>query len=53
MSSHVGTIVVGGFLHKKEVITKELGGQPASGATDPNILPEEICIECLVSNVTL
>jgi hypothetical protein len=28
MSSHEGTVLVGGFPPEKEVITEELGGQP-------------------------
>jgi hypothetical protein len=28
MSSHVGTITIGGFPPEKEVIAEELGGQP-------------------------
>jgi hypothetical protein len=36
MPLHVGTVIVGGFLPKKEAAAEELGGQPASSATDPN-----------------
>jgi hypothetical protein len=28
MSSHVGTVIIGGFLPEKEAITEEHGGQP-------------------------
>jgi hypothetical protein len=28
MSSHVGTVIVGGFSPEKEAAAKELGGQP-------------------------
>jgi hypothetical protein len=36
MSLHVGTVVVGAFLFEKEVVAKELGGQPASSVADTN-----------------
>jgi hypothetical protein len=38
MSSLVGTVIVGGFLLEKKAIAEELGGQPASNITDPNIV---------------
>jgi hypothetical protein len=37
MSSHVGTIIVGGFLQDKEVVLEELGGQHLSRAADTNL----------------
>jgi hypothetical protein len=37
MSSHVRTVVVGVFSPGKEVIEKELEGQPVSSAADPNL----------------
>jgi hypothetical protein len=36
MSSHVGTVIVGGFPSEKEAAAEELGGQHASSAVDPN-----------------
>jgi hypothetical protein len=41
MTSHVGTVVVGGFPPEKEVILEELGGQHLSSAIDPNFLFEQ------------
>jgi hypothetical protein len=36
MSSHVGTVIVGGFPPEKEIAAEELGGQHLSSTTDPN-----------------
>jgi hypothetical protein len=36
MSSHVGTVTVGGFPLEKEAVAEELGGQHSSSAADPN-----------------
>jgi hypothetical protein len=36
MSSHVGTIVVGGFPSEKEAAVEEVGGQHSSSVADPN-----------------
>jgi hypothetical protein len=36
MTSHVGPIVVGGFLQEKEVGLEELGGQQASSTVETN-----------------
>jgi hypothetical protein len=36
MSTHVETIVIGGFPPEKEAAGEELGGQHSSSATDPN-----------------
>jgi hypothetical protein len=41
MSSHVGTVIVGGFPHEKEVIPRELGGQHSSSAIDTNLTFEQ------------
>jgi hypothetical protein len=36
MSSHVGTVVIGGFPLEKEAIAEELGRQHSSSTIDPN-----------------
>jgi hypothetical protein len=36
MSSHVGTVVVGGFLPEKVAAAEDLGGQHLSSTADPN-----------------
>jgi hypothetical protein len=41
MSSHVGTVIIGGFPPEKEAIAKELRGQPVSSVVDPNISFEQ------------
>jgi hypothetical protein len=41
MSSHVGTVVIGGILLKKEVAAEELEGQHSSSTVDPNIFFEQ------------
>jgi hypothetical protein len=41
MSSQVGTVIVGGFLPKKEAVAEELEGQPASSTVDPNFPLEQ------------
>jgi hypothetical protein len=38
LSSHVGTVVIGGLPSEKEAaVAEELGGQHSSNAVDPNI----------------
>jgi hypothetical protein len=37
MSSHVGTIIVGGFSLEKEAVTEEFGGQPTSSTVDAKL----------------
>jgi hypothetical protein len=36
MSSHVGTVIVGGFSSEKEAIAEKHGGQLVSSTMDPN-----------------
>jgi hypothetical protein len=54
MSSHAGTVVVGGFLPKKEAaIVEELGRQHKSSATDPNLMFEQgkpLCMAILLTH---
>jgi hypothetical protein len=46
MSSHIGIIVIRGFLPKKEAAAEELGGH-SSSAADPNILLEQVMPRCM------
>jgi hypothetical protein len=41
MSSHVGSVTVGGFSQEKEAIPEDLGGQHMSSTTDSNISFEQ------------
>jgi hypothetical protein len=41
MSSHVGTVVIGGFSAEKEAIAKYLGAQPTISIADPNLFLEQ------------
>jgi hypothetical protein len=54
MSSHAGTVVVGGFLPKKEAaVVEELGGQHKSSAADPNLTFEQgkpLCMPILLTH---
>jgi hypothetical protein len=52
MSSHVGTIVVGGFLPEKEAVAEELGGQHSSSTADPNFLFEQGKPRCMPNLLT-
>jgi hypothetical protein len=47
MSSHIGTIVVGGFLPRKEAAAEELGGQHSPSATEPNVPFEQGKPQCM------
>jgi hypothetical protein len=47
MSSYVGPIVVGGFLHEKEAVPKDLGGPHMSSTTDTNLLFEKGKPRCM------
>jgi hypothetical protein len=47
MSSHVGTVIVGSFLPKKEAGAEKLGGQTARSVTDPNISFEQGKPRCM------
>jgi hypothetical protein len=46
MPSHVGTVVVGGFLLENEATTEELGGQHSSSAMGPNFVFEQGKPQC-------
>jgi hypothetical protein len=47
MSSHVGTVTVGGFPPNKEAVAEDLGGQPASSAANSNFSFEQGKPRCL------
>jgi hypothetical protein len=47
MTSHVGTVIVGGFSPEKEAAAVELGGQHSSIAIDPNFSFEEGKPQCM------
>jgi hypothetical protein len=52
MSSHVGTVGVGGFPLKKEATAKKLGGQHSSSTADPNFLFEQDKPWCMPNLLT-
>jgi hypothetical protein len=47
MSSHVGTVVVGGYPPKKEATEEELGGQHSPRIADPNFPFEQGKPQCM------
>jgi hypothetical protein len=47
MSSHLGTVIVGGFLPRKEATVEELGGQHSSSTVDPNFPFDQGKPECM------
>jgi hypothetical protein len=54
MSSHVGSVVVGGFLPEKEAEIEELGGKHSSSIVDPKFLFEQgnpRCMSILLTRV--
>jgi hypothetical protein len=48
MSSHVGTVTVGGFPPEKEATAEERGGQHSSNATYPNFPFEQDKSWCML-----
>jgi hypothetical protein len=52
MSSHVGTIVVGGFPPMKKANAEEIGRQHSSSTTDPNFPFEQGKPHCMLNLLT-
>jgi hypothetical protein len=47
MSSHVGTIIIGGFPPEKEAAVEEVGAQHSSSVADPNFRFEQGKPRCM------
>jgi hypothetical protein len=52
MSSHVGVIVIGGFLPEKEADAEELEGQHSSSVVNPNFPFEQGKPRCMSNLLT-
>jgi hypothetical protein len=52
MSSHVGTVVIGGFSPKKEAAAGEFVGQHSSSAADPNFPFKQGKTRCMLNLLT-
>jgi hypothetical protein len=56
MSSHVGTVIIGGFLLEKEAAAEKLGEQLSSSVADPNFPFEQgkpRCMSILLTRVVI